>query len=297
MLDMQQAVELTEGPQGQALIRLHGPCGSRVEVYQYGGHVTSWISKNGREMLYMSPTAVLDGSKAIRGGIPVCFPQFGQHGPLKQHGFARNSMWALVDPEDADEDDGDDEGTCPRVQLVLTDSAQTRQSEWPHKFKVVQTIEIDKDGSLVQKMDVYNTGTTPFEFSIALHAYLAVHDSSETVVPGLRGLLFADGVKGGVESTQVLDFVKFGEEVDRLYYASSDKLRVPAAGIELYKGNLPDVVLWNPHIQKAAALADMPNDDWKNFVCVEPARVKEKARVQPGARWNASLVLKPTAAE
>jgi glucose-6-phosphate 1-epimerase len=142
-----------------------------------------------------------------------------------------------------------------------------------------------------------NTGNTPFEFSIALHAYLAVPNSSEAVIPGLGGLVFADGVRGGVESTQALDFVTFGEEVDRLYYASSDNISIPCAGIELHKENLPDIVIWNPHVQKTAALADMPNDDWKRFICVEPARVMEKACVQPGEIWSASLVLKPTAEE
>jgi glucose-6-phosphate 1-epimerase len=290
---MPPSVELTAGPSGQALIRLHGPGQSKVEVYQHGGHVTSWTSTDGREMLYLSPTAVLDGSKAIRGGIPVCFPQFGQHGPLKQHGFARTSTWALVDPDDADEDHDDESGGLrPRIQLVLTDSVASRQSAWPYKFKFVQTIEIDDGGNFIQNLDIHNVDDVPFEFSIALHAYFVVANTEEVSVPGLQGLTFADSVTGGAESTQAEDSVSFGKEVDRLYYSSSESLRVPAVGLELTKTNLPDVVIWNPYIEKTAALADMPNEDWKRFICVEPARVREKAVVRPGQYWSAKLVLK-----
>lgn len=49
------------------------PSGESVTVYQYGGTVTSWKA-NGQEQLFLSEKAHLDGSKPIRGGIPLVFP-------------------------------------------------------------------------------------------------------------------------------------------------------------------------------------------------------------------------------
>lgn len=55
-----------------------------------------------KERLFVSSTAALDGSKPVRGGIPVVFPCFGapshpDHTKLSQHGFARNEIWTFAD--------------------------------------------------------------------------------------------------------------------------------------------------------------------------------------------------------
>ena len=50
------------------------PTGERVEVLLYGATVISWKSSNGKENLFLSSKAHLDGSKPVRGGIPLVFP-------------------------------------------------------------------------------------------------------------------------------------------------------------------------------------------------------------------------------
>jgi D-hexose-6-phosphate mutarotase len=290
---MGSAVELTAGPSGLAVVRLNGPGGSSAEVYQYGAHVTSWVSR-GRERLYVSPTAVLDGSKAIRGGIPVCFPQFGTHGPLSQHGFARNTTWAVVE----DDEDEDDDKNVPRVQLVLTDSESSRASAWGYHFKLYLTVElVGRMGDLRMQIDVINTDEAAFEFATALHAYFAVSDSDDATVTGLKGVTYTDSVHGGKEVVEEADAIRFGEEVDRVYLRTSDILSIPDANLRLEKSNLPDAVVWNPWIHKAAALKDMPDDGFHEFVCVEPARVGEKAVVLPGQCWTAGLTLRVLGSE
>ena len=82
--------------QGQACQRLTLPCGDTVLVALQGAHVLSWVSQ-GRERLYLSPSNLWDGTSAIRGGVPVCFPQFNQRGTLPKHGFARNMDWTAGD--------------------------------------------------------------------------------------------------------------------------------------------------------------------------------------------------------
>lgn len=57
------------------------PTGDSVEILLYGATVTSWKS-NGKENLFVSQAAKLDGSKPVRGGIPLVFPvrpQFVPH--------------------------------------------------------------------------------------------------------------------------------------------------------------------------------------------------------------------------
>lgn len=50
------------------------PTGDSVEVLTYGATVISWKSGSGQENLWVSEAAKLDGSKPVRGGIPVVFP-------------------------------------------------------------------------------------------------------------------------------------------------------------------------------------------------------------------------------
>ena len=56
-----------------------------MKIHHYGATVLSWIV-DGTEKLFLSSKAILDGTKAIRGGIPLVFPQFGP-GVLQQHGI------------------------------------------------------------------------------------------------------------------------------------------------------------------------------------------------------------------
>ncbi|KAB2604879.1 glucose-6-phosphate 1-epimerase [Pyrus ussuriensis x Pyrus communis] len=76
-------------------IILTEPTGSSAEVLLYGGQVVSWKNERREELLFMSSKATWKPPKAIRGGIPVCFPQFGNLGSLEQHGFAKNRLWSV----------------------------------------------------------------------------------------------------------------------------------------------------------------------------------------------------------
>ncbi|ONI16563.1 hypothetical protein PRUPE_3G106800 [Prunus persica] len=88
-------VERCKGANGLDKVVLREVRGSSAEVYLYGGQVTSWKNEYGEELLFVSSKATFKSPKAIRGGIPICFPQFGSHGSLEQHGFARNRFWSI----------------------------------------------------------------------------------------------------------------------------------------------------------------------------------------------------------
>lgn len=56
------------------LIEASLPTGESVTVHLFGATVTSWKLADGTEQLFLSEGAKLDGSKPIRGGVPVVFP-------------------------------------------------------------------------------------------------------------------------------------------------------------------------------------------------------------------------------
>lgn len=86
--------------------------GSTAVVALLGASVHSW-KEGGTERLFTSSLSSLSGPKAIRGGIPICFPCFGpppkgnpKFDKLPQHGFARTSKWTLVESSSGDDEDG-----------------------------------------------------------------------------------------------------------------------------------------------------------------------------------------------
>lgn len=255
---------------------------SKVVVYAFGAHVTSWTDASGAEKIYTSPTALYNGTKAIRGGIPVCFPQFAKHGSLKQHGFARTTKW-IIDEAHADP-------AKPAVRFVLRDTPETRLSAWPHAFELALTISLSPDGNTLSlAVDVRNMQKEPFTFTFALHSYFTC-DSESVTLSEYDGLRYFDSVDDGKEKAQSGN-VSFAKEVDRVYIATPDVLTIPQSPLTLTKSNMPEAVVWNPFKEKAVSLSDLPDDGWKNFICIEPARVKVPAQVLPNESWYASLIL------
>jgi glucose-6-phosphate 1-epimerase len=85
----------------------------------------------------MSPKAKYGASDAIRGGIPICFPQFGPRGDLPQHGFCRKSNdWVL------------EEGSETKAVYKLCATDDTRNSAWPFEFECFYSVSLLEDGSL-----------------------------------------------------------------------------------------------------------------------------------------------------
>lgn len=252
---------------------------SSLTIHSHGAHITSWKSRTGREMIYTSPTAVYNGKKAIRGGIPICFPQFAQHGPLQQHGFARNVGWKV--------DAGFKEGCA--VRFVLTDSEESRMV-WAYKFEARLIARLLEEGDRLEVvLEVENLDEREFSFTTALHSYFTC-DAESVALEGFDGLSYADTADAGKGKVQSGEIV-FGKEVDRVYANAPNEIEIAKAGLKLRKENLPDAVVWNPYKEKAAALSDMPDEGWREFVCIEPARVNEKAVVMSGETWRCQVVM------
>ena len=245
---------------------------SSATVYLHGAHVTSWTSPTGKEILFVSKDAIFKPPKAIRGGVPICFPQFGDMGPLKQqHGFARNLAFEVENSSSPDQ-----------VTLLLKYDGG-KEHDFPHPFELRVTVRVADEGKqLVQSLAVKNTGEQSFTFTTALHTYFRVSDIAEARVEGLKCCKYLDSLDGRKEKTEENDAVKFEEEVDRIYAAvpSDGGIKIVDDGvsssssghsISLETVNLPDAVVWNPWIAKAKGMADFGDEEFRQMLCVEPA--------------------------
>ena len=261
--------------------------GACVALYTHGAHVTSWKPASGEERLFLSSHSTLAPNAAIRGGVPIIFPQFASMGPLPKHGFARVHEWQLVRSGRTRKGQGE-------AQLRLTGSGGTR-AVWNHAFE--STFVVTVHGmSLSLALSVLNTDTAPFEFTAALHTYLLVDDVREASVRGLQGVSYRDAAAGNAQGRQEdeeLEAGVGGDELDRIYFAVPGPLEVRDARrrTRVAMTGFTDVVVWNPGQERASKLTDLDPGGWLRMLCVEAAAIGTPVRLDPGERWTGQQTL------
>ncbi|MGN6829668.1 D-hexose-6-phosphate mutarotase [Paucibacter sp. M5-1] len=270
--------------QGLEALELLAPDGARATLLLHGAHIVSWVPAGADEQLYLSPKSVFATGQAIRGGVPVCFPQFAARGPLQKHGFARNKPWQLVSAEQGEDD--------ALAVLRLADDAASRMF-WPHAFEAELSVRV-AGRSLEIELACENRGDTAFSFTGALHSYLRVQDLNESSVQGLSGLHYWDSVEN-VEKSQRVDLLLPGspgaQDLDRIYHqVKQDLTLIEQRGADkrellIRQQGFEDAVLWNPGAEKCAALADMPAEGWRQMLCIEAAAIEHPITLAPGEGW------------
>jgi glucose-6-phosphate 1-epimerase len=270
---------LQTGASNLPCVHLCHPCGDRAEIYTHGAHVTSWQTAQQGEQLYLSRESFFAPGKAIRGGVPVIFPQFGAFGPGAKHGFARTMNWQW--------DEAASSACC--AEFVLESSAETRNA-WPFDFVARYRVELTP-GALLMQLQVRNTSAQAMAFTNALHTYLASPDYRAGVLSGVAGLEFWDnGSPWEQRQQQVGDELTINDALDRVYFNAVSPLvwKDAARSLVIQAEGFSDVVVWNPGTAGAQGLSDMADDDFPNMVCVEAANVAQPTQLAPGALWCGS---------
>ncbi len=270
------------GHSTQPKVVITGADGATAEIHLHGAHVTSWKPAGKGEQLFLSAKSEFGGNAAIRGGVPVIFPQFSLLGPLPRHGFVRNAAWDILH-QAPDE-----------VTMVFTDTPETRDI-WPHAFRLEFSARLEPN-RLEMRLHVVNTGTTPFAFASALHTYLRVDDIAQTTVEGLKDLTFRDA-NTMVEHVDKTARITFENEVDRLYYGAEARTITVIDGahtLAITASGFPDAVVWNPNKIKSDNMADMEADGWQRFVCVEAAAASNQIQLDPTEKWTGQQILSLT---
>lgn len=273
--------------QGHQAVQLLLSDGSQAVVLLHGGQVVSWQVPGWGEQLYLSSQTQVRPGQAVRGGVPVVFPQFEQRGPdrsLPRHGLVRTRPWQ-VDTLRA----GRDHAT---VTLLRTDDDDTR-ALWPHGFTLELTVSLAPQ-RLDMELHVANSGDSAWPFSAALHTYLALSELGLARLQGLEGCRYVDAITGG-EQIEDHPEKRFAGEIDRIYAATPRNLllRDGPRRLTLECEGFEDTVVWNPGPDKCAALADMPDDDWQRMLCIEAAQILQPPTLAPGESWTGrqSLIL------
>ncbi|MBL8095420.1 MAG: D-hexose-6-phosphate mutarotase [Anaerolineales bacterium] len=280
-------MDLRPGRNGLPCLTLMTRDGARADIYADGAHVTSWIPAGGSERLFLSEVSEFTPGRAIRGGVPLVFPQFSGEGALPKHGFARNQMWELDDVAV-----GADRAVA---RFSLEDNEATR-AIWPSRFHATCTVVIGGD-ALSVTLGIRNTDVGPFTFAAALHTYLAVQDCRLVNVTGLTDLAYRDAALGDPPGTSPrLDTepaVRFQAEVDRVYYGAGPvRVNEPGRTLAIAAEGLPDVVVWNPGPGLAAQLKDLPPNGHLSFICVEAAVIGRPVLLAPGQSWQGTQHLR-----
>ncbi|MDA8454438.1 D-hexose-6-phosphate mutarotase [Acidovorax sp. GBBC 3334] len=259
-------------------VRLQTARGEAATVAFQGAQVLSWTTADGTERLFLSPRSARDGHTAIRGGVPVCCPQFNQRGPLPKHGFMRNLPWRLVSESSG--------GHEAQAALALDDDEATR-ALWPHAFGARLQVDLTPD-ALRLTLSLRNLGDAPWSFTGALHTYLRVQGIDRAQVDGLQGRARWDAVADRHEVQQ--GPVRFGGEYDSVFSVpdASQPLRVETGqgALEVTQSaSFTESVVWNPGAALCARLPDMPEDGFQHMLCVEAACVHTPVDVAPGTEW------------
>lgn len=271
--------------------------GSELLVAQQGAQILSYQQGEQPPLIWLSPDAAYQRGQSVRGGVPVCWPWFGDlrrnpqavqaHYHLEQapaHGLVRALDWELL---------GIDEGG-DAVTLRFAYDTRTRPLEgWPRDVGLTFVVRLADD--LGMSLETHNRGTEPLTLSQALHSYFAVSDVRQVSVEGLQGCRYIDTLQDWQELRQQEALV-FDAETDRIYLDTAARLSIVDPGwgrrIHLDARGSRSAVLWNPWVDKAKRLSQFPDDAWQNMLCIETANVLEDVvQLNAGERHRLELRL------
>lgn len=259
--------QVSAGNGGLPKLRITTSAGS-AEIYLHGAQVTSWQPAGEQEAIFLSRHSRWENGKAIRGGIPICFPWFRaktDDPKAPAHGVVRTKGWRL-------ESLSDEQDTV--VVTLATESDEQTRSWWPYEFRLVHRIRVGAE--LTLELNVTNTGDGPFHFEEALHTYYRVGNVERLHIQGLDGAAFLDNRDENSRKQQAGDLV-LTQATDNAYVDTEHAVEVvdPVLGrrICLEKQNSITTVAWNPWKDGAAALADLGDEEWQQFVCVEASNI------------------------
>lgn len=241
-----------------------------MKLSLFGAQVFSFIPKHdGRDRLWLSPLTHIDGSEAIRGGTPICWPWFANQFPqgssgLPAHGFVRNQYWQVVSCEE------NTHGT----RLVL-ECPTTSSDGFPYSAKL--TVEITVSNELEIKLTTENTGNEAFNITAALHTYFAVDDLPSYFIYGMTGE-YLDKTRA-MERFATPSNYQLNEQTDRIHYSDSRAIALcnddGSQKTEITQKGHDSIVIWNPWQEEVRNVANIPDTDYVKFVCIEAAITKE----------------------
>eukprot|EP00565_Helicotheca_tamesis_P002006 CAMPEP_0185728842 /NCGR_PEP_ID=MMETSP1171-20130828/4254_1 /TAXON_ID=374046 /ORGANISM="Helicotheca tamensis, Strain CCMP826" /LENGTH=309 /DNA_ID=CAMNT_0028397591 /DNA_START=66 /DNA_END=995 /DNA_ORIENTATION=- len=301
----------------------HTKSGASVKIHPYGATIVSFIDGKGRETLFLSKDAVMDGSKPIRGGIPLVFPIFGPAdastgSTMPQHGFARRNTWTVKTDSKYDHDEV--AGIIYTLSLKDVVAGRGDNNPWSSSQAAIDgtdcmlQFEVILNGTtLTTTLSVENTGADSFNLQMLQHTYLRVDggaalDPSQCFVEHLDNFSIIDQIHPEKSGSLCNDTVTLipNEATDKIFQhpeadhpvlkvsvgvGSGKKICLEAAAMIAESPVPVNCVVWNPHAEKAAAMSDFGNEQYKDMICVEPGMIGHQPLLQPGKKAQLTQIL------
>lgn len=286
---MQNSVNasVVKGNGGLQVVRIECPQAAG-EMYLHGAHVTSWKPAGREEVLFLSSRSLWEDGRAIRGGIPICFPWFGNKADdpkAPAHGFVRTKSWQLESIAQVE--------NGIRVSM-FTESDEGSRRWWPGDFHLAYRVTFGEE--LVLELVMTNTGKTAQRSEEALHAYHKVGNVLKARVAGLDRVEYIDKMDSNRKKIQNGE-IAVVSETDRVYLNTSGAIEVEDAQMRrrtrVSKENSRTTVVWNPWVQKAQSMPDFGDNEWMNMICIETSNVADFAvDLAPGQRYSMKAIVR-----
>jgi glucose-6-phosphate 1-epimerase len=250
------------------------------ELYLHGAHVTAWQPSGHEPVLWMSEHAVFAEGKAMRGGIPICFPWFGPHktdATAPAHGYARTKVWQVTSSQ-----------MLGNGALRLTLETEIAPFEIAYQVDFGTSLEL----KLTTKLSSASPSTSSFED--ALHTYFAISDIHSIRIQGLEEDSYIDKMDRGLVKQPTRAPVMFTEETDRVYINTIEQSSLIDTKLQrttvVAKSGSRSTVIWNPWIDKSQRMADFGDDEWPNMVCIETANIAPNEVILSPGQAHATCV-------
>ncbi len=275
---IENAIAFNDHRNGLAVIAVSTPRAS-AEICLQGAQVISFCPTGQAPVLWLSDDAVFEKDKAIRGGVPVCWPWFGMHPDdpnLPQHGFARTSDWQVLSTSFAND------AVVIRLSLPMHLPETVSNAAVANAGARLESgIEIRVGRALELRLTTVNHGDDAVLLSQALHSYFSVSDIEKISITGLDGCTYYDKTER-MQTSKTTGALQIGSETDRVYLkpAKTVSIHDPALNriVQVHSANSESCVVWNPWQAKAKSMADFTDDGYKTMVCVESTHAMDDAR-------------------
>ena len=256
---------------------------STAEIYLHGAQVTRFQKNGEPPLLFLSRLSQFAAGKAIRGGVPICFPWFGPREGDGMHGFARTTEWELI--ETGAKPDGG-------VTVCFRLPAMPANAAWP-EFRAEFAVTVAD----TLTMELVTTNESPdrdLDFENCLHTYFAVGDIRDVSIAGLKGATYLDKTDQGARKLETAEAIRITAETDRVYPDTPGAVEIHDAKfrrtIRVEKSNSASTVVWNPWMTQR--MPDFDPAEHRRMVCVESGNVgQNKISLPPGQTAGLKVIL------
>lgn len=258
---------------------------AKAKIALQGAHIFQYKKIGKIPVLWLSEVSEFKAGRAIRGGVPLCWPWFGMNKKdinMPQHGFVRTMIWQLVESTETDD--------CTELTLILSSSDETMRL-WPYKFELTYKIKIAEE--LTLELITKNCDLEAFTITQALHTYFNISNILKVYVSGLENKPYFDSLQQ--ENYLDSESILFNEEIDRVYQGVNNPILLVDVDRTYTVTNYgsSSLVVWNPWLEKSTKMSGMEANSYEGMLCIESANALDDFKtIEPNETHSLKATIK-----